>query len=582
MSEKNGLLNNSADEKFPYPLTPIVIETKLDQEFTSETDVINLVHEGNGIFSVESNSQEQNDQSIKENNQQRCLSNHEVNPRLMRNKKSEDEGVRNGVNEVSNHQEDPVVLRHTETFGNVHERLTNETSSGKSSKIVIVSTASSMRIFSNPKFARALIEESEFGEHLKGQIEVKGKGKSVKLLIDSNANLDISKIKKLGDYSIHAWYPLDPNHRVGVVSPVDVNLDLAKEFSPFLNLGSDTNHCKIIDVRRMSKFGRELPCVKIVFECKVLPKKIIFNKTLLNVRPYFHNPLVCFKCQNYGHGANSCTNKITCAFCLAGHHLEDCLQDGDPKCLHCNLDHGTGTKECEFFFQASKIENKKRNGEISYEDSKTFYNALNKCTLQQLRNDVERDILRGSNSHPDLNNSSFPLNKNWVRDNREIPLRNSNNRFQPLATINNDLDSSNDDDLTVNSIYSDSTNNYNVRKKVQRSRHFRKYKSYAHCLSTGDLPSDDSPSFEFPQEKIKRNINTNLKRSNIEKNSNSNLPKTNSLADCFIKDFKDSFLYKLLIKIRTFYDKPNKTGFQWVSFLMDMFDFVGHYSEENQ
>ena len=442
-----------------------------------------------------------------------------------------------------------------------------------------------MRIFSNPSFTRALIEESEFGQHLRGQIEVRGRGKSVKIQIDSNANLDVSKIKKLGDYSIHAWFPIDQNQRVGVVAPVDVNIDIATGFVPFLKLDSNTaNFCKIVDARRMRKFRKDLPCVKIVFECEVLPKKVIYNNTLLNVRPYFHNPLICFKCQNYGHGANSCMNKITCPFCQANHHLNDCLQDNDPICLHCNLDHLAGSKECEFFTQASKIENKKRNGEISYEESKTFYNALNNCTLTQVRIDIARDILRGSLPHLDNNShSSNPMIKNKTKDNRNSPIMPLKNRFQLLETINNDLDSVNDN-VSVNSSDLDNSIEHNEKKRVQKSRSFRKYKSYAHCLSTGDLVSENPTNLNLFREKPKQNSNINLNKSNNENNTipNSNVHKNKTLADCFINDFRDSFLYQLLIKIRTFYNMPNKSGFQWVSFLIDLFDFVGQYTEEDQ
>ena len=588
MSENNNLQNNSSDNIVPYPLTPVVIEKKLglDQVLNSQNDVINLVHEGNGIFSVEPQSQEQNNGNI--NKYKKNLVELENKPESVECKNNKAKRLKSAVEEleISTHKEDSVDLRHSESAGSVHERLSNETNSGKSYKVLIISSASSMRIFTNPKFTRTLIEESEFGAHMRGQIEVRGKGKSVKILIDSNANIDVSKIKKLGDYPIHAWFPLGQNQRVGVVSPVDVKIDIVTEFLPSLKLDSNTgNFCKIIDARRMRNIGKDLPCVRVVFECEVLPKKIIYNNTLLDVRPYLHNPLKCFKCQNYGHGANSCTNKRACPICLDNHHFEDCLQDDDPKCLHCNLDHYTGSKKCEFFVQASKIENKKRNGEISYGESKTYYNALNKCNLAQVRNDIARNILRGNMPYVDSNNSqsSSPMTHSSVRNIRDSPPLTFNNRFQPLETIDNDSDTVNDD-LVENSSKHDYDSNLNVRKRVQKSRSFRKYRSYAHCLSTGDLVSEDPPNFDLFREKPKRNTNINLNRPNIEKNSSpsSNTPKNNLLADSFINDFKDSFLYRLLIKVRTFYNIPNKTGFQWVSFLIELFDFVGQHSEENQ
>ena len=173
--------------------------------------------------------------------------------------------------------------------------------------------------------------------------------------------------------------------------------------------------------------------------------------------------------------------------------------------------------------------------------------------------------------------------KSKAKDNRNSPIMPLKNRFQPLETINNDLDSVNDN-VSVNSSDLDNSIEHNEKKRVQKSRSFRKYKSYAHCLSTGDLVSENPTNLNLFREKPKQNSNINLNKSNNENNTipNSNVHKNKTLADCFINDFRDSFLYQLLIKIRTFYNMPNKSGFQWVSFLIDLFDFVGQYTEEDQ
>ena len=101
--------------------------------------------------------------------------------------------------------------------------------------------------------------------------------------------------------------------------------------------------------------------------------------------------------------------------------------------------------DCDFFIQASKIENQKRTGVITYEESKIYLNALNKCTLAQVRDDIARNIFRRSVT-PTLNNqtSKAKLNSNGGSrlnlDSRSSSLLSLNNRFQALENINNDLD----------------------------------------------------------------------------------------------------------------------------------------------
>ena len=239
----------------------------------------------------------------------------------------------------------------------------------------------------------------------------------------------------------------------------------------------------------------------------------------------------------------------------------------------------------------------KRNGEIHYEESKSLYNTLNKCSLSQVRDDISRNILRGRDLDITNNQSSKVKNgrPNTVitGNNRSAPALSIKNYFEPLEDINDDFESSDNgnrvslspDRSSVKSDMLGSKNNY-IRKPKRR------FKSYAQRLSSCELEpiSDDSFDLNSATNELK-GVNLTVQGKTLPEKKSSNRPSpkprtsfknTNIVADSFMNDIKDSFLYELMCKIRTFYKLPKKTGFQWISFLIELFEFVGRYGEEEQ
>ena len=53
----------------------------------------------------------------------------------------------------------------------------------------------------------------------------------------------------------------------------------------------------------------------LTFDRPILPKSIKAGYLNIPVEPYIPNPLCCFNCQKFGHGQNTCRNKLTCAHC---------------------------------------------------------------------------------------------------------------------------------------------------------------------------------------------------------------------------------------------------------------------------
>ena len=167
MSDQNENLTN---EMVQNKLSPVIKENKLlgddkdvnDSSNVGQSEIVTLVDEGNGVYSVEQGTEARTDQHVKEMETRNTFGRGE-------------EGVDSSVQKMC---------------GGGRECLTKETYSGESVTIIVSST-SNLRIFTNPKATRSLLENSIFKEYMLGPVEVKGKGKSVKIEVKFNMGQDI-------------------------------------------------------------------------------------------------------------------------------------------------------------------------------------------------------------------------------------------------------------------------------------------------------------------------------------------------------------------------------------------------------
>jgi hypothetical protein len=61
-------------------------------------------------------------------------------------------------------------------------------------------------------------------------------------------------------------------------------------------------------------------------------------------------PKQCYKCQELGHKAFSCTKPLVCARCAqAGHHHSEC-QVAIPKCIPCGGPHELFSRKCRVLY----------------------------------------------------------------------------------------------------------------------------------------------------------------------------------------------------------------------------------------
>ncbi|CAN8028736.1 unnamed protein product [Ixodes persulcatus] len=86
--------------------------------------------------------------------------------------------------------------------------------------------------------------------------------------------------------------------------------------------------------------------VILTFELSKVPESIKAGYLNCRVRPYVPNPRRCFHCQRFGHSAQSCRGKTTCAKCGQNDHPSDNCAN-PPHCVNCGEPHAAYSRSCK-------------------------------------------------------------------------------------------------------------------------------------------------------------------------------------------------------------------------------------------
>ena len=105
-----------------------------------------------------------------------------------------------------------------------------------------------------------------------------------------------------------------------------------------------------------------------------LPKDIRIGYLRVKVDPFIPNPLCCFKCQKYGHGAQRCSSAGVCPKCALEHEglctkPPSPLPPPHPKCVNCEGAHPSSSKECDVWKKEKDIQKVKTEKKCSYPDA---------------------------------------------------------------------------------------------------------------------------------------------------------------------------------------------------------------------
>lgn len=138
-----------------------------------------------------------------------------------------------------------------------------------------------------------------------------------------------------------------PAHRVeidGVVYNKDI--DIAEVKRKGLGVYNDKNisAVPILDVSCLiqspsdGRGNKGLPAIRITFATTVLPDYLKIGTVLLPVRIFYHKPMLCVLCKQYGHTAQYCCNRICCSKCGRDHPDESCSLNTNV-CFKCKTEH---------------------------------------------------------------------------------------------------------------------------------------------------------------------------------------------------------------------------------------------------
>ncbi|XP_064464703.1 uncharacterized protein LOC135376022 [Ornithodoros turicata] len=105
----------------------------------------------------------------------------------------------------------------------------------------------------------------------------------------------------------------------------------------------------VIDVRKIKirKNNEYITTRNIIltFDRPTLPQKLKVGYLSAEVRPYIPNPLRCFRCNRFGHAADSCRGSACCARCgKADHETKECK--GPDCCVNCSSNHPSYSRSC--------------------------------------------------------------------------------------------------------------------------------------------------------------------------------------------------------------------------------------------
>ena len=106
----------------------------------------------------------------------------------------------------------------------------------------------------------------------------------------------------------------------------------------------------------------------LTFQKTDLPQSIKVGYLNIRVNPYIPNPLRCYKCQDYGHGANKCTRQERCSRCGQNHANQNCREE--PFCVHCHQKHETSDRACQRYLLEKEIQRVKFTEKISFPEAR--------------------------------------------------------------------------------------------------------------------------------------------------------------------------------------------------------------------
>ncbi|XP_064475742.1 uncharacterized protein LOC135389638 [Ornithodoros turicata] len=129
----------------------------------------------------------------------------------------------------------------------------------------------------------------------------------------------------------------------------------------------------VIDVRKIKirKNNEYITTRNIIltFDRPTLPDKLKVGYLSADVRPYVPNPLRCFRCNRFGHAADSCRGSACCARCgKSEHETKECK--GPDCCVNCSSNHPSYSRSCTKWKYEKEVLHVKVTQNINYPEAR--------------------------------------------------------------------------------------------------------------------------------------------------------------------------------------------------------------------
>ena len=100
------------------------------------------------------------------------------------------------------------------------------------------------------------------------------------------------------------------------------------------------------------------------------------EQAMTRVIEYKQRPLICRKCQEYGHSKNNCRDEVRCGNCSERDHTsEECTNP--KKCHHCKEQHQAGNRECKEYRYQEEISAVQAKEKVTRNQAKAIFDRRN-------------------------------------------------------------------------------------------------------------------------------------------------------------------------------------------------------------
>ena len=183
----------------------------------------------------------------------------------------------------------------------------------------------------------------------------------------------LQKCKRLCELQVEVTPHKSLNTSRGVISSRDLLECSEKEIVEGID---GVIHARRI-IRRRDGDEVKTPTIILTFGTRTPPENVKAGYLRIPVRPYIPNPMRCFKCQEFGHGAAVCKKNVKCARCsVEGHEDKGCT--APFKCSHCSAGHSAYSKDCPVWKQEIAIQEYKARNGCTFGQAKAHFMALPK------------------------------------------------------------------------------------------------------------------------------------------------------------------------------------------------------------